>query len=360
LEEKMRQEGISIVPNIIFWGTSEFAVPALNALLREGYSIAAVVTTSDKPTGRKQILTPPPIKACLMKHKAWNTKIKILQPEKLDEKFMLRVSSFMPDVFVVSAYGKMIPADILAVPKYGALNIHPSLLPLWRGPSPIQYTILNGDMETGVPIMKVDEQMDHGPILAKRELGISNFPPKADPPSADKFQISKTTYPELHDALAKLGAELLVETLPKYLAGEIKPVPQNEPQATYSKLLKKEDGHIDWSHSAEKIERMARALNPWPGVFAFWEREGRRLKIDILRAQTQNASAGGGSAFGKKRETLNTELPPGMIKNCGGGLCVQTENGFLEITELQLEGKRPTDAKSFLNGHPEIIGQTLT
>lgn len=331
---------------IIFWGTSEFAIPALTALLNAEYSIAAIVTAPDKPAGRKQILTPPPVKAWVMKHEAWST-IPILQPEKLsDTQITYHITNIKPDIFIIAAYGKIIPADILAIPKYGALNIHPSLLPQWRGPSPIQYAILNGDTETGATIMQIDTKIDHGPILAQRELGISNFKflqPWADPPLAE---ISKTTYSELRDALAKLGAEILTETLPKYLAGEIMPMPQNESQATYSKILKKDDGHIDWSRPAEEIERMVRALNPWPGAYAFWQRNEKKLKIDILKAQIA------------KNEEQKVKTGTAILEN--RKLLVQTGNGLLEIIELQLEGKKPTIAQSFLNGYPDIIGQVLT
>lgn len=337
---------------IIFWGTSEFAIPALNALLNAEYSIAAVVTAPNKPAGRKQILTPPPVKAWSMKQETRST-IPILQPEKLDKSFMLQVSSFIPDIFIVAAYGKIIPADILAIPKYGALNIHPSLLPHWRGPSPIQYAILNGDTETGATIMQVDTKIDHGSIVANT---------KCKMPNADK-----PTYAKLHNMLAKLGAELLVETLPKYLAGEIMPMPQDESRATYSKILKKEDGHIDWSHSSEEIECMVRAFNLWPRAYSFWQRGGERLKIDILRAQTPNAKRPPARlpAYSAQADDARTgQMPdaesPGVVKKCDGGLCVQTGNGLLEIIELQLESKKPTNAQSFLNGYPEIISEVLT
>ncbi|MDO8600897.1 MAG: methionyl-tRNA formyltransferase [bacterium] len=337
----------SHISSLIFWGTSEFAIPPLEALLNEGYSIVVVVTTPDKPAGRKQLLTPPPVKSWLTKHGTWNTKIKILQPEKLsDENLKSEILNLKSDIFVVASYGKIIPADILALPKYGALNIHPSLLPRWRGPSPIQYTILNGDTETGVTIIKMDEKMDHGPIVANSKPQTLN---------------SKTTYPELHDALAKTGAELLIETLSKWIAGEIKPIPQDESKATYSKMLRKEDGHIDWSRPAEEIERMVRAFNPWPGAYAFWLKQfawselfarpdllgksglglknGTKLKINILKADV--VTCADSASFG-------TVLPS------ENGFMIQTRTECLAIHELQLEGKKSTDAKSFLNGYPEF------
>ena len=185
---------------ILFWGTPEFTLPSLEALIENGYNITAVITNPDEPVGRKQLLTAPPGKVVAEKRG-----IPALQPVKLDTSFKLKISSLGPDLFVVAAYGKIIPKEILDIPKFGALNVHPSLLPRWRGPSPIQFTILNGDKESGVTIMRVDELMDHGPILAKRELA--------------NYELRITNYKDLHDKLAKLGAELLIETLQKYLRG---------------------------------------------------------------------------------------------------------------------------------------------
>ena len=172
--------------NIIFWGTSEFALPSLAALTLQGYGIAAVITNPDEPAGRKAALTAPPVKTWL---KNQNQQIELLQPERLDKNFRSQIADLEPQLFVVAAYGKILPKEILDIPKYGALNIHPSLLPRWRGPSPIQYAILNGDLEAGVTIIKMDEEMDHGPILAQRETVNS------------KLQITnyKPTYKEQHD-----------------------------------------------------------------------------------------------------------------------------------------------------------------
>ncbi len=317
---------------VVFFGTSDFAVPALEALFRNGYEIVAVVTNPDEPAGRKNILTPTPVKAYLQKQEARSKKqgIRIFQPATLDRNFLLEISDVDPDLIVVAAYGKIIPKGVLDIPKRGALNIHPSLLPRWRGPSPVQYTILNGDTETGVTIIKMDELMDHGPIVAVQRLGIS-----------------KTTYQELHDLLAKLGAELLIDTLPKYLAGEIIPIPQDDPKATYCKKLTREDGRIDWSRSAEEIERMVRAFTPWPGAWTIWPDSGaalRRLRIESAEAVPDEISEGG---FGFISETASHPL---LVKTGRGSLAVQT---------LTIEGRKTASAPAFLRGNKAILGAIL-
>ena len=316
--------------SILFFGTSEFAVPALEALAGSGYRIVGVVTNPDEPVGRKHVLTAPPVKLCAARHG-----IPILQPDKLDAAHFAREAP-AADLYIIAAYGKIIPQAILDIPRYGALNIHPSLLPRWRGPSPIQHTILAGDAETGVTIIKIDAQMDHGPILARRELAIT------------KLQITnyKPEYPELHDQLAKLGVELLIETLPKWIAGEITPMTQDDSQATYCKLLTKEDGKIDWNKPAEEIERMIRAFRPWPGTWTIWRTSERDLRIRIEEA-----------------DWIEDEMPGAsegsVSKNETHPLLVQSGRGSLAIQKLQVEGGSVTDAASFLRGHPSFIGTQL-
>src|SRR3989344_2342044 len=214
---------------IIFFGTPEFAIPPLEALAREKYEIVAVVTRPDEPVGRKQVITPPPIKVWADKHH-----IPVFQPLKLEiGNGKLEIPD--ADLFVVAAFGKIIPLDILEFPRLGALNIHPSLLPRWRGPSPIQQTIMAGDTKTGVTIIKIDEFMDHGPILAQRGWPLKN---------------SKITLQELTNELWVLGADLLIEILAGWIRGEMVPIPQDDAQATFSKLLKKDSGRGDWEKTA--------------------------------------------------------------------------------------------------------------
>lgn len=322
--------GYILNPRIIFWGTPEFALPSLEALIKHGYKIAAVVTNPDEPAGRKNILTSPPVKVLAKKHK-----IPVFQPTSLkDPNFKKEVPE--ADLYVVAAYGKIIPKEIIDLPKYGSLNVHPSLLPRWRGPSPIQYTILQSDIETGVTIMKMDELMDHGPIVAQQRLGITN----------DKLQMTKITYQELHDQLAKFGADLLLETLPKWLRGEITPIPQDDAQATYSKILKKDDGRIDWEKSAEEIERMVRAFNPWPGTWTLWPTGESIYRIRIEEADFIDSEPPRGS--------------PGYVwKNEKRPLLVKTDHGSLVVLKLTPGGKKTLEVKSFLHGYPNIIGAAL-
>jgi len=311
---------------IIFWGTPEFAIPALKSLLENGYQIVAVVTNPDEPVGRKQIMTPPPVKVLANKHK-----IPVYQPINLkDNNFVKELPT--ADIFIVAAYGKIIPKKILEIPKLGTLNIHPSLLPKWRGPSPIQSTILNGDSETGVTIIKIDELMDHGPAIATINFRL---------PTANK-----PTFKELHEKLAKLGAELLIEILPKYIAGEIKPEPQDDSKATYSKILKRDDGRIDWPRPAEEIERQIRAYESWPGSFTVWP-DGKnylRLKIEEAEAIEEEPSRGS-SGF--------------IWQNEKSEIFVKAGKGSLKLKKITPAGSKTMTAEEFLRGRPNFIGTNL-
>ncbi|MFH1392873.1 MAG: methionyl-tRNA formyltransferase [Patescibacteria group bacterium] len=272
---------------IVFMGTPEFSVTILEALLDSNYEIVAVITNPDAPVGRKQILTPSPVKILAEKNK-----IPVIQPEKMRDNI---------DLAIVAAYGKIIPKNILDVPRFGTINVHPSFLPKYRGASPIQNAILNGDKKTGVTIMKLDEEMDHGPILANSELLIAN----------------SDTYESLSQKLAIAGAELLIKTIPDYVSGKIKPVEQKHSEATYTKIIKKEDGKINWSKSASETERMIRAFYPWPTAWTIWD--GKILKI----------------------------------------LEAKIRNGSLEIKKLQLEGGKILPIKEFLNGHKDFNAACL-
>ena len=307
--------------SILFWGTSEFAVPALRALLEAGFRVLGVVTTPDKPAGRKQLLTPPPVKVY-----AESKKIPVYQPETLKP---VAYAFDLPeaDLYVVAAYGKIIPKNILEKPRLGALNIHPSLLPRWRGPAPIQFTILAGDAETGVTIIKMDELMDHGDIVANPKSEIRN---------------PKITYPELHDQLAEEGAKLLIETLPKWIEGKITPIPQDESNVTFSKILSKGDGRIDWNKKAIEIERQIRAFTPWPGSWTEWPRRDRphRLRIDDAQVLDHEISGGGAGYISR------TEKHP---------LLVKTGKGSLAVITLTIEGGKTLAADSFVKGYSDII-----
>lgn len=314
-----------LVPHvkIAFFGTSDFAIPAFEALLEKDYAIVAAITNPDEPAGRGQDITSPPVKILAKKYG-----IPVFQPEKLErEKWKSEIPS--ADIFIIAAYGKIIPKDILEIPKFGTLNIHPSLLPRWRGPSPIQYAILNGDKKTGVTIMLVDEKMDHGPVLARQEL-----------------DIGETRYQELHSALSRLGAALLLEILPQWLQREIAPVPQDDTKATYSKLIKKDDARIDWKKPAREIERTIRALNPKPGTWTIWPRADALYRIRIEEGAETDDEAPYGA--------------PGYVwRDPGHIMLVKTGKGSVAIRSLTLEGKKLTDSASFIHGHPDIIGSNF-
>lgn len=302
---------------IIFMGTPEFSAIILEKMIDTGYKPVMVITAPDKPVGRKQILTPSKTKLLAIKNK-----IPVLQPEKIiDSKSSILNSK--PDLIVLAAYGQIIPKEILEIPQYGCLNIHPSLLPKYRGASPIQTVILNGDLETGVTIILMDEKLDHGPILRQRKKEITN---------------NKITTEELTKELAKLGAELLIETLPKWLKGEIKPTPQNHLKATYTKIFKKEDGHINWKNPAEFIERQIRALNPWPGTYGYFKNQILKIiEADVFK--TNHKKKPGTVFLTEKKE-----------------LAVACQKNALILKKIQLEGKKQMTAKEFFNGHREIVG----
>ncbi|MBI3631049.1 MAG: methionyl-tRNA formyltransferase [Candidatus Sungbacteria bacterium] len=310
---------------ILFFGTSEFAVPALEALLDLRYPVVGVVTNPDEAAGRRRTLT-----ACRVKIAALKHHLPVFQPERLDPK---RFSDQMPraDLYLVAAYGKIIPKQILAAAPRKALNIHPSLLPRWRGASPIQYAILKGDTKTGVTIMRMDELLDHGPIVAQVDSDID---------------LRKTTYRDLHYELANLGAMLLKETLPRWIRGEITPTPQDDAQATYCKQLARDDGRIDWSGPAEEIERMIRAFDPWPGAWTLWPRSAKIVRVRIVSSQTTSyeSSVGG----------------PGYVwQNAQHPMLVKTGRGSLVIAQLGAEGKKITDAASFVRGYRNIISSVF-
>lgn len=303
----------------VFFGTPEFAVTILEKLIASPFAPSVVITAPDKPVGRKQKLTPSPVKVFAEKHK-----IPVLVPQELDEKFIYKLKTINYQLFIVAAYGKIISKSILDIPKHGNINVHPSLLPKLRGASPIQNAILEGLDETGVTIMLMDEKMDHGPILATMKH------PVPDSVTSDRLSIE----------LASVGADLLLDVLPRHLAGNITPKEQNHKEATYTKLIKKRDGHINWEEGALQIERRIRAYTPWPGVYAYWNDK----QIKFLEAEIIDSVAGN---------------KPGEIYKLGDMFAIATSHGVLIPTIIQLEGKSPVDNRTFLQGYPEILGILL-
>jgi len=315
--------------NIVFFGSSTFALPILDELAKSQYRPSLVISEPNAPVGRKQILTPTPVKQLAEK-----LGIPVETPEKLkDEKFLKHFADQKPDLAIVASYGKILPQVLLDIPARGFINIHPSLLPKYRGPSPIQATLLNGDAVTGVTILVVDEEVDHGGIVSSVEFRVS----------------SEDTFLTLTEKLSKLGAKLLIETLPKYLSGEIKPVEQDHSKATFTKLITREDGHVDWNKSAEEIERMARAYEGWPGIYSLWQMaNGKLLRTKILKVTILNPTVGcAENDIGRTFLTADKKL------------AINCKIGTLLLEELQLEGSKPQNFRDFLNGHPDFVGSRL-
>jgi len=306
---------------IVFMGTAELACASLARLATEpAFKITAVVTQPDKPKGRDLKLQASPVKIL-----AEQRGLPVLQPLRArDEAFIGRLCEYAPDLIVVAAYGQILPPSILEAPRFGCLNVHTSLLPKYRGAAPIQWAIANGDLETGVTIMKLDAGLDTGPILAMRRTPIL---------AADDSQ-------SLHDRLAGLGAELLVETIPDFVTGKILPIPQPAEGATYAAKIKKEDGQIDWSLPAQTLWHRLRAFSPWPGAFTHHGEPAARLMLKLWRAEVVEKS-------GPPGEVLSVDKG-GILIGCGGGA--------LRILELQREGGRRLPTEQFLSGFPLKAG----
>jgi len=283
---------------IIFIGTSKFAVPALESLIKEKYNIITVITTPDKPIGRKQELNHSPIKQTALKYN-----LPILQPEKILS-IKKEILDLKPDLIIVSSYGQIIPKEILDIPSLKCLNIHPSLLPKYRGPSPIQTTILNGDKATGITIMLMDEKMDHGSIISQIKINIK----------------PNENYQDLEKKLSRESGNFLIKILPLYLNNKIKIQEQDESKASYTKILSREQGEIDLNKSAQEIERKIRAFYPWPGTWFYLNKK----RIKILKAK----------AIKKEKETS-----------------IKTGKDFLLLEIVQPEGKKPMTGKEFFRGY---------
>jgi methionyl-tRNA formyltransferase len=309
---------------IIFMGTAELSGASLKRLSSDDqFQVVAIVTQPDKPKGRELRLTPSPVKILAEK-----LNLPVLQPLKArDEKFIAELRDLKPDLLVVVAYGQILPQTILDLPPHGCLNVHTSLLPKYRGAAPIQWAIANGDAETGVTIMKMDAGLDTGPVLATRRTPIL---------AADDSQ-------KLHDRLAQLGAELLAETIPSYVAGKIRPQPQPAEGSTYATKIKKEDGQIDWTAPAEKIWNRLRAFTPWPGAFTFLPPEIKPPLLKVWKVEVVEKTGAAG-------EVLSADKT-GIVVGCGAGA--------LRILELQREGSKRLTVEQFLAGFPLRAGVKL-
>lgn len=304
---------------IVFMGTPEFAVPILQTLA-ESHNVVAVYTRTDKPMGRGKQIALSPVKEFALAHN-----LPLEQPRTLRngaEQHLLQ--SYQPDVIVVAAYGLILPKAILDTPPHGCMNVHPSLLPRWRGASPITYAILHGETETGVTLMQMDEGLDTGAILKQRKVPLAQ----------------NETTGSLTEKLAQLAAEVVCAALPDFLAGKLTPQPQNNALATMTALVAKEDGLMNWSKSAVFLERAVRAYQPWPTAYTHYRGE----QFKILRSTVLD---------------YNTPEVPGTVLQIGKDIGIATGKGVLLLHEVQLAGKRAMGAGEFARGQRELVGSRL-
>lgn len=303
---------------IVFMGTPDFAVPSLQALIDAGHDVCAVYTQPDKPQGRKQILTAPPVKTLALEHD-----IPVFQPNTLkNEDEQARLRELAPEVIIVVAYGKLLPKAVLDIPPHGCINVHGSLLPRWRGAAPIQWAVIAGDEMAGVTTMQMAEGLDTGDMLLTYETKVGE----------------KETAGELFDRLAQSGAELLTQTLVKL--DEITPRPQDDAQSCYAHMLDKQMAVIDWSKSAYEIDCLIRGLNPWP--IALTTLSGERLKVFAAEKAAGNGEPG---------TVLEADPKKGLTVACG--------EGALKLIEIQLVGGKRMKANDFLRGHAIEVGTKL-
>ncbi len=319
---------------IIFMGTPDFAVCALEALIAAGHEIALVATQPDKPKGRGKSMQYPPVKTAALAHN-----IEIYQPKKIRDAACVEfLKIYAPDLIVVAAFGQILPKDILTMPKYGCINIHASLLPKYRGAAPIQWAVLNGEAVTGITIMQMDEGLDTGDILLQKEIELNK----------------EETGGSLFQKLAKEGASLCVKAISQIEQGMLKPIKQDESSATYTGKITKEMGRLDWREPAAKLERMVRGLNPWPG--AYTSLNEKTLKIWKARVMEE-------SELGMGFETklgIKMDAQPGEVALAKKShLVIKTGEGWLSLEELQLEGKKRMRAEAFLCGASLRTGTIL-
>lgn len=308
---------------IVFMGTPDFSVPILRTLVENRYDVIGVVTQPDRPVGRKKVLTPPPVKVEAMAHG-----IPVFQPEKIRRPEELApILELKPDLVVTAAFGQILPKELLEAPKYGCINVHASLLPELRGGAPIHYAILRGKKSTGITIMYMAEQLDAGDILTQREVEITE----------------EDNVGTLFEKLSKVGCELLADTLPKLLANELTPIPQDEEKATFAPNIKREQEKIDWNKSGEEIYNQIRGLNPWPVAFTLWN----ELPLKVWQAV--------------KVPSVSQASPGTVLDLQKDGIVIATGNETaIKITELQPSGKKKMPTAQFLQGKVSLgIGDQI-
>ncbi|MEP7293160.1 MAG: methionyl-tRNA formyltransferase [Chloroflexota bacterium] len=303
---------------IVFMGTPDFAVPALQGLI-SAHDVIGVVTQPDRPAGRSRQVQISPVKRV-----ALDAGIPVFQPEKIRRPDAIEtLRQWSPDVYIVAAFGQILPQAVLDIPPHGSVNVHASLLPRWRGAAPIQAVIRAGDAETGITIMKMDAGLDTGPMLSQRAIQI----------------VPDETGVSLHDKLALLGGDLLIQTLPGYLDGSIQPQPQPESGVTLAPRIGKAEGHIDWTQPAAQIERTVRAFTPWPGTTSFWN----ELGLKILAGHVISGSA-----------------EPGKVVKIGDRVGIGTGDGLYAPERMQLQGRSAVSIGEFLRGYDQFVSARLT
>lgn len=325
---------------IVFMGTPDFSVPVLEALIGSRHQVVAVVTQPDKPKGRGKEIQMSPVKKTALHYG-----LTVYQPVRArDAAFIQEMQALKPDVMVVIAFGQILSKEFLEVPVHGCINIHASLLPKYRGSAPVQWAVINGERETGITTMMMDEGIDTGDMLEKQSILLDE----------------KETGGSLFDRLSQLGGGLILSTLDKLEAGTLKRTPQNHEEATYVKKISKSFGEIDWNMEATAIERLIRGLNPWPSAYTWLN--GKMLKLweaKVLPADEEEKSVAGeaaGAHSAGAREQGNAGV---IVAALASGLQIQTGSGILNITSLQLEGKKRMDTAAFLRGFPVQAGMRL-
>lgn len=311
---------------LVFMGTPALSQTVLEALIADQYNIVGVVTRPDRPVGRERALQASPVKQTALKHG-----LPLLQPEKIDEATLTAIKTWKPDVIVVAAYGRILPKPLLDLPGFGCINVHLSLLPRWRGSSPIQNALMAGDTETGATLMLLDEGMDTGDIIATSVCPIT---------PEERADV-------LMEKLTQLGTTLLRETLPLWVKRKITATPQPKEGVTLCQLIEREDGHIFWDMPAQEIYNRFRGLYPWPGVFTFW----KRGEDDIVRLKLHEIHY--------QKLTPDNNYPVGTVFEIGDKIGVKTGEGVIFLQMIQPEGKTPMTIESFLKGNTQFLGSTL-
>ena len=306
-------------------GTSDLSEAILQGLISNDYNVVGVFTKPDMKIGRKQDLAEPLVKKLAQEHE-----IPVFQPLKFNSEATAELRHLKPDLVIVAAYGKIIPKTALEIPGFGCINVHVSLLPKYRGPSPIQNALLSGETETGVTIMLMDEGIDTGDILLQEAIQIQE-------------QDNTET---LMKKLSEVGSKLLLETIPLWVERKIEPKAQNHSLAVLCQLIEREDGRIYWTHSAENIFNRWRAMSPWPGIFTYWKNNSVLIRLKLI-------------SIGVQRIDPVQKHLEGEVFEIGNDIGVQTSRGVIVLKEIQKEGKKAMSAKDFANGHPNFIGSIL-